>query len=517
MISLDSIPSQPGCYIFRDECKNIIYIGKAKNLKKRVKSYFQKKDLAEKTRMLVKQIADVEFIATDNEVEALILENNLIKKNLPKYNINLKDSKRYAYIQLTDEKFPRLLVARSSSGGGEFFGPFVLGATRDYVLSFLTKAFRIRTCRRFPKKACLRYHIRLCDAPCIEKVSEDKYNSNVDRVRMILKGRTSDIAKLLRDEMKTASDRLDFERALELKNQAEAIDYLNERQNMELSRKYDEDIVNFVVKGERVYLMLFNIHRGMLENKQEFEFLLNDNFFEEFLLQYYSENPVPKELIVPLAVPDSLLSFLEMRRGKKVRVIIPKIGAKKQLLDLALKNIDLSFFGEIGKLEDLKNKLKLQEIPVVIECFDVSHLSGTSMVASMVQFRSGKPDKGNYRRFKIRTVEGVDDFRAIAEAVRRRYSRLLRENASLPNLAIIDGGKGQLNFALEELKNLGLKLPVISIAKKLEEIYVPGLEFPIVLNRKSDALKLVRQIRDEAHRFAISYNRLLRKKELFEK
>ncbi len=514
MIDLSIIPSEPGCYQFKDASNKIIYIGKAKNLRKRVKSYFQKRDLDPKTEALKEKIESVDFIITDNEVEALVLENNLIKKHQPKYNINYKDSRRYAYIELTSEEFPRMLIAREKRGSGRFFGPFVSAAARDYIIYVLRRAFQIRTCKRLPKKACLRYHINLCQAPCIGNISKTKYQDNIRMVKLILMGKTGKLIEEMKKDMKSASDKQQYERAMEIRNQIEAVKSLKERQAMERKKKYNEDIINFVIKTNRVYLILFNIYKGTLENKQEFEFEYTPDFFEQFIVQYYSDNIVPKELIIPEKIDDSLANFLEIKRESKVKVTVPQKGEKRKLLELVMKNIEVSFFGNIEKLEDLRSKLKLQELPEVIECFDISHLSGTSVVGSMVHFRSGLPDKSNYRRFKIRTVEGVDDTTAIAEVIRRRYTRLINEKAEMPNLVIIDGGQGQLNAGMKEHSKLGLKIPIIAIAKKFEEIYLPGLRTPLKLSKKTKALHLIQQIRDEAHRFAIQYNRLLRKKEL---
>jgi excinuclease ABC subunit C len=259
------------------------------------------------------------------------------------------------------------------------------------------------------------------------------------------------------------------------------------------------------------------VYKGTLENKQQFEFEYNPEFLEEFIIQYYSDNPVPGELILPVKVDETLVDYLENIREGSVKVKVPQKGEKRKLMELVLKNVEASFFGHLDKLEDLQNKLDLQEIPAVIECFDISHLSGTSMVGSMVQFRNGKPDKSNYRRFRIKTVEEIDDYAALTEVVRRRYTRLLNEKTEMPNLVIIDGGLGQLNAALEVLKELNLKIPVISIAKRLEEIYIPGSESPLSLSKKSGALQMIQQLRDEAHRFAIKYHKLLRKKELVDK
>lgn len=515
-INSANIPDNPGCYIFKNKAGKIIYIGKAKSLKKRVNSYLQKKDrsLDPKTEQLVLNIASVDFIVTTNEVEALILESNLIKKYTPKYNIDLKDSKNFAYIQVTDEEFPRLAIARNKTGKGEFFGPFVSAASRDYILAVVNKIFQLRTCKKMPKKPCLRFQINLCRAPCVNKIGETEYAGKIRRVRLILKGKTKELIEGMTEEMKNASADLNFEHALELRNQVEAVKSLQERQNMDRKKQYDEDIINYLVKDRKVYLMFFNVYKGILENKQEFEFDYRGGFFEEFLVRYYVENKVPTELIVPEKIDESLVSFLREKGRKAVNVKVPEKGEKKQLLELVKKNIEIAFFGDKIKLRDLQRRLRLQEFPAVIECFDISHLSGTATVASMVQFRNGRCDKNNYRRFRIKTITGIDDTGAISEVVRRRYSRLTRENAAMPNLVIIDGGSGQLNAALGELEKLNLRIPTISIAKKFEEIYLPGIANPLRLNKKSKALQLIRQIRDETHRFAIAYNRLLRKKEM---
>jgi excinuclease ABC subunit C len=293
-----------------------------------------------------------------------------------------------------------------------------------------------------------------------------------------------------------------------------SIEHLSEKQKMEREKKYNEDIINYEIKDNNVYLMLFNIYKGTLSNKTEFVFDFTSDFFEEFIVQYYSENSLPKELIVPRKLSTPVVTFLNNKKDRKVRVIKPEKGEKRQLLDLVLKNIDITFFSDIDKIEMLKNKLVLQDSPNVIECFDISHLSGSSTVGSMVQYRNGKPDKSNYRRFKIRTVEGIDDTAAISEVVRRRYYRLKIEDSELPDLIIIDGGRGQLNYSLQELVKLDLKIPIISIAKQFEEIYIPGRILPLKLQNKDKALQFIQEIRDEAHRFAIKYNRLLRKKEM---
>jgi len=514
MLDINILPNYPGCYLFKDKKNSVIYIGKAKNLKKRVKSYFQKEDFDIKTQSMIRHINSIDFVATDSEVEALILEDTLIKKHQPKYNIRLKDAKSHSYILLTDDDYPQVVIARRKIGNGRFYGPFVSAYERDYVLQFLRRTFLLRTCKKMPKKVCLRYHINLCDGPCVGFVSKDDYSNKISKVKLILSGKTDKLLKNLDLEMKKQSEKNQFEKALNTRNQINAIVHLKERQKMQREKKYNEDIINYQIKDDKVYLMIFNIYKGTLSNKNEFVFDYNPDFLEEFIVQFYSDAPVPKELIVPNTLSDSIGLFLKNKKGSKVHVTKPQKGEKKQLLDLVEKNIEIAFFADIDKVKTLKNRLHLHESPDIIECFDISHLSGTSTVGSMVQYRLGKPDKNNYRRFRIRSIEGIDDTAAIAEVVRRRYTRLKKEDSEYPNLIIIDGGRGQLNFAYQELVKLELKIPIISIAKHFEEIYFPGIIEPLRLSKKDKALQYIQEIRDEAHRFAIKYNRLLRKKEL---
>jgi excinuclease ABC subunit C len=514
-INQKKIPKKPGCYLFKDKFQKIIYIGKAKNLKKRVNSYFQKKDHNSKNTIMISQIDSVDFFITENDIEALILENNLIKNHKPKYNIDLKDSKRYAYIELTTENYPRLIIARHKREKGKFFGPFVSAEKRDYILKILNKTFKLRTCKKLPKKPCLKKHIDLCIAPCNNNCKKE-YSDRVQYAELVLKGKIKDLSKKLKKNMELAASKKEFEKALEFRNQLQALSYLTEKQKVERKKTYNEDIINFLAKRNTVYLMLFNIYKGILENKQVFTFPYSDEFLEEFLVQYYSENEIPERVIIPREIDKCLTEFLNLKNSKKKSsFIVPRIGELKQLLDLVKKNIEITFFGETEKLEELKKVINLQETPYTIECFDVSHLSGTSCVGSMVQFNSAKPDKKNYRKFKIRTVEGNNDFASIAEIVHRRYNRLLKEGKKFPDLIVIDGGLGQLNSALKELRNLNIKIPIISIAKEFEEIYIPGKIKPLRLNKKNKALQLVQQIRDEAHRFAINYQRLLQRKLMF--
>jgi excinuclease ABC subunit C len=516
MVDLKKIPSNPGCYLFKDHKGIILYIGKAKDLKKRVSSYFQKKDHDQKTLALVGRIATVDFIVTRNEVEALILENNLIKQHQPKYNIDLKDAKRFAYIHVTEEDYPRLLVARDRALPGKYIGPFTSAEERNTLIGLCTKIFHLRTCKHLPGgRMCDRHHFA-CQGPCLLGTTQEEYGRRVSQALFVLHGNTEEIMQSLEKDMAAAKKELAYEKAIKIRDQITALSHLSLRQTMQRDVRFDEDIIDYTIVDGKVFLLVFHIDRGTLTGKQEYAFDWNDDFFDEFLIQYYADRRVPKELILRQHLDESVHSFLEEKRGGKVTVTIPLQGEKRQLLELAKKNIEISFFGEAIKLEELKKSLRLQTLPRRIECFDISHLSGTAMVGSMVSFLNGKADKKNYRRFKIRTVEQIDDFAAIKEVVSRRYIRIIAEQGEMPDLIIIDGGKGQLSSAQEALKDAGAIIPVISLAKRFEEVYVPGLEMPLRLDPKGKALLCLREIRDEAHRFAISYNRLLRKKALTE-
>lgn len=516
MIELSTLPNEPGCYIYKDVQEIIIYVGKAKNIKKRVSSYFQKNLSDEKTKQLVKRIASIDYIITSNEVEALLLENSLIKKHRPKYNIDLKDSKQYAYLELTNEEFPRLMVLRDKiRAQGQIFGPFVSGTARMELQQFLTKTFKIRTCATLPKRACLRYHLGICSAPCVNAVSETAYSENVQEVAAILKGKTSEVRKKILLKMKKAAKKEAFEQAQTYKEQAEALMWLEEKQHVQ-RKKAEEDIINYYEDKEKIYVIKFSVRKGLLEEKQIYIFDNAINWYESFITNYYTDNEIPQEIILPKKISDAAQTYLSLLGKRTVKIIIPEKGTKKALLDLAKKNILYEYFQGEERTQDLKEKLQLDEEPTIIECFDVSHLSGTNNVASMVQFKNGKANKINYRRYKLST-EVNDDYVHMHEVVYRRYKRLLYERKDMPNLIVIDGGKGQLGAAAEALRDLGLKLPIISLAKKEEEIYLPNEDTPLRLKKTTKGLLLLREIRDEAHRFAITYNRLLRKKGLTKK
>ncbi len=514
MIDHLTLPSDPGCYQFKDDTGTIIYVGKAKNLRKRAGSYFSRTVKDPKTTVMIAAAASLDFIVTKNEVEALILENSLIKRLQPKFNIDLKDSKQYAYIHLSDEPYPRIHYVRETTQEGNYFGPFVSAKDRDQVLHVLKKTFRIRSCRKLPKRPCLRYHIGTCSGPCVKAVSEEEYAHQISRAREVLKGHSSTLIEVLKKEMAAASHTQNFEKALELRDQIESIQKLSERQAMGRIKKTDEDVINYQIRDGMVYLILFSVYKGVLGEKQEFSFPDQPTALEEFIVQYYGENEPPSELILPEAPDDAVGEYLSYQKGKKVKITVPQRGDKKDLLEIVSRNIETTFFGGEGKVNDLQKRLRLPELPEVIECFDISHYGGTAMVGSMVQFRYGVPDKRNYRRFRIRTVEGIDDVAAIKEIVHRRYSRIQNENGDFPDLIVIDGGKGQLRAAADALKNLNISIPLISIAEREEEIYVPHFPHPLPIKKNDKVSLFIQEIRDEAHRFAVTYNRTLMKKRI---
>lgn len=518
MIDVSKLPLDPGCYLFKDADGKIIYVGKAKSLRRRVSQYFADKEKDPKTERLVEKISGVEFFVTSSEAEALILENNLIKRHKPKYNIDLKDSKRFASIVLTDEKFPRLVVTRNRTLKGKYYGPFVNAEARDNALKVLRKTFQIRTCGKLPKRECLKFHIGTCSAPCTGKISEEEYKANLEFAGKYLAGKAEELICALKQEMKTASEKMNFERAAVLRDRISALVMLHDRQKMEREKRQDEDVINYIISGEKVHLIVFSAIGGMLASKQEFSFGLKEDFLEEFMAQYYAENPIPREIILPDALSEesllALTEYLENTRGDKVTIAVPQKGEKYEMLGLVKKNVEASLLSGENEANALREALRLEKNPKIIECFDISNIQGTDSVGSMVRFRNGEPDKSEYRRFRIKTVEGADDFASIAEVVRRRYSRLKAEGKEMPDLAVIDGGPGQLRAAVSALQIAGAKLPVISLAKRFEEIYRPGKSEPIRLDRKDPGLKLLMRIRDEAHRFAVKYHRLLRSKRM---
>ncbi len=524
VISKISIPTNPGIYLMKDSDGKIIYIGKAKNLRNRVKSYFLKNQNY-KTQKLVENIADIEFVLTDNESEAFLLESNMIKKYRPMFNIELKDQQRYTYLRISDEKYPRLLVARRTRNGkflgkGKTYGPFTQGSSKLLTIGALRKAFQIRICKTLPKKVCLEYHLGNCEGPCEFKDAQERYPKHVAALEEVLKGKnqTKIFTKKLEEEMHQAAKLQQFERAKDIRDTLIRLGSLQTGQKMEYFKNSDEEYFGIGLKEQTATVMNFRMINGVIRDSDKYFFdLVGDNSFSNFLFQYYSTHKIPKFIFVN-EIPDDkklLESLLSEQTGFSVKISVPTKGKKKDILNLILKNIELihSKGGEPGLVE-LKEILGLPVIPNVIECFDISNHGADFAVGSMSRFIDGKPNKSGYRKFKIKTISGRDDFAMIGEIIKRRYYRLLEENSELPDLIVIDGGKGQLSAATKSLESLGLKLPCVSLAKENEEIFVPKKKNSILIPKYKSSLKILQHARDETHRFGVAYNRTIRKNQI---
>ena len=523
-ISKITLPTNPGIYLMKDSDGKIIYIGKAKNLKNRVKSYFLKNQNY-KTQKLVKNISYIEFVLTDNESEAFLLESNMIKKYRPRFNIELKDQQRYTYLRISDEKYPRLLVARRTRDGkflgkGKTFGPFTQGSSKLLTIGALRKAFQIRICKTLPKKVCLEYHLGNCEGPCEFKDAQERYPKHVTALEEVLKGKnqTRIFTKKLQKEMQQAAKLQQFERAKDIRDTLIRLGSLQTKQKMEYVENSDEEYFGIEIQEQTATIMNFRMIHGVIRDSDKFFFdLVADNTFSNFLYQYYSTHKIPKFVLVS-ELPDNqklLESLLSEQAGFAVKILIPTKGKRKDIISLILKNIELIHLkGGNPGLVELKEILNLPVIPNVIECFDISNHGADFAVGSMSRFVGGKPNKSGYRKFKIKTVFGRDDFAMIGEIIKRRYYRLLEENADLPDLIVIDGGKGQLNAAIKSLESLRLNLGCISLAKENEEVFVPKRKNPILISKDKPSLKILQHARDETHRFGVAYNRTIRKNQI---
>ena len=507
------LPLDPGVYLFKDAQGDVIYCGKAKNLKNRVSNYFSNPSgLSIKTQHLVSKIKQIEWIVVGSEVEALLLENKMIKRYSPKYNINLKDSKTFAYIALTKERFPRIISSRKTGPKIEAFGPYTDGTMRRELQRLVVSIFKIRTCRVMPKRACLNYHIGICTAPCINNVSYEQYNLQVERARMFLNGKYDDVARMLSQQMDDASKNMRYEQARELYNQIKSIELISKKQNVDNERSYDQDVMAFMRSKERIIVVQMGIRRGVLLGKKDFEMEYQDNFEQEFIRAFYDSNLIPREILLNRnfwaddGEKIAMEEFLSNLRGGSVSISVPVKGEKKRLIELAERNIEANMEHN-SALFDLQGSLNLPSLPVVIESFDISNTGDEHIVSGMVRFVNAKPDKSGYRKFKIKTVHGANDFASMQEVVYRRYSRLQKEGADMPDLILIDGGAEQLSFAMKSLSDLGLAIPIIGLAKKLEEIYLPDENVPRRFENNSKMMLLLRRIRDETHNFSLNYNK----------
>jgi len=537
---LRNLPVSPGVYIHKDEAGKIIYIGKAKNLRNRVRSYFQSgRGHDRKTRELVRRIRDLEFIVTDTEVEALVLESNLIKKHKPRYNVALKDDKQYPHLKLTiNEAFPRIMITRRiQRDGALYFGPFLPASLARRTIDLINRTFQLRTCDieidgKLPRP-CLEYHIKRCLGPCVRGLcTPDEYTESVRDVRLFLEGKNKELADEYAGRMERASEEMRYELAAKYRDLRKTVLAVSETQKMASSPDRDVDIFGYYREAQRLALQLFTMREGKIVGRREFfwEDLSADEFdpaefLSEVLTQYYSTDYVPLEIHVPVDFDDRELleRALTERRGRRVRIFDPQRGEKRDMIALVEKNAQIAFEQRFRVLkpdmervlEELQETLELPRFPARIESFDISNISGAENVAAMVVCENGKMNRAEGRRFRIKTVEGSNDVASMREAVARRYRRQLEENNPLPDLVMIDGGKGQLNAAAAAMRELDLEaIPMIGVVKpprrhnEVSHLLVKGREHePVYLDSHSAVLRLIQMIRDETHRAAVTYHR----------
>src|SRR5579884_3454673 len=529
------LPLLPGVYLYKDEHGTVIYVGKAKNLRARVRSYFNDERLADaKTGTLIAEARDIDFIQVDNEKEALALENNLIKQWKPRYNILLRDDKTYPYIKLTRETYPRVYVTRRlKKDGSTYYGPYFPGNLAHRLVHFIHRHFKVPSCNldltRRHTHPCLEFHIHRCLGPCVEGLTTDaEYQEAVRRVRLFLEGRHKDLARELRARIEAFSQETRYEEAAALADLLRTVEEMGEKQKMAAVEGNDTDIFGYYAEPPLVAVNLFHLRGGHIVDRREFFWedqmsFEPPEFFSSLLKQLYLDDPyVPAFIHVPVEFEDCAIleELLSEKRGRKVEIHTPRRGQKRAMIELVESNAKHSFEQRFRVMkpsspaiqEALRDALGLEEAPKRIECFDISHIQGTDKVASMVVWEDGRMKKSDYRKFIIRSVEGNDDFASIAEVVTRRYSRLKEEKKPFPDLILIDGGIGQLHAAADALEAIGItNQPLASIAKREEIIYVYGREDqPVQLDRFSPVLHLVQTIRDEAHRFAVTFHRTRR-------
>lgn len=545
---LHQLPKSSGVYLHKDATGKIIYVGKAKNLRNRVRSYFQtNRPVDAKTKALVKKIADLEVIVTDSEVEALILENTLIKEHQPKYNILLKDDKSFPYIRITNEPYPRIFYTRKIiRDGSKYFGPYTDSKAMYAIITSLRSLFPIRSCSLDLRpdavatpgkfKVCLDYHIKKCEGPCENLVSQIHYAGMIRLAMEVLKGKTKSVERELEQRMHTLAEEFRFEEAKELRDRLVLLKEYSDKQKVVSTDLIDRDIIAFARNETDACAVIFKVRDGKMIGRQHFYMGNSEGKSSAEIVQatcerfYMESDDIPDEIHVPVELDDVhlLQIWLDTKRrknAKKIDISVPKIGDKQKLVKMAesnaqflLKELELQRMKRDQTLSRpviaLERDLRLKAPPRRIECFDNSHFQGSETVSSMVVFIDGKPKKSEYRKYKNKTVDGVDDFKSMQEVLTRRYTRMLEEQTEEPNLIVIDGGKGQLSSAVEILKELGLypRIPVIGLAKRLEEIVFPHQAETLLLPRTSSSLHLLQAIRDEAHRFAIEFHRSLRDK-----
>ncbi|MEN6295735.1 MAG: excinuclease ABC subunit UvrC [Chloroherpetonaceae bacterium] len=541
---LAQLPTKPGVYLYKDSSDRIIYVGKAKNLRNRVRSYFQEGRFVDaKTKVMVSHIYDLEYIIVDTEDEAFILEDTLIKKHKPKYNILLRDDKTYPYIRITNEEFSRIFSTRHIiRDGSKYFGPYSDVSTMKALLRFIRNMFFVRSCSlnltdesiaKNKFRVCLDYHIHKCEGPCVGYISRELYNSNIKKAIQILNGRTKELEKLMQDEMERLSEQMKFEDAAVIRDRLVKLHDFANKQKIVSSDLVDRDVFGLFRSNEFACTVVFIVREGKLIGRKHFIIKDSLNSDQSEIIQrtleawYLDRDFLPKEIYLSAEPFDTeyLMDWLSKRYNHPLSIIIPQTGEKLKLVQMANSNAEQILIEYLNAIEmrekiiprsvqSLQRDLHLKRPPLRIECFDNSHIQGTDLVSSMVVFEGGKPKKSEYRKFKNETVLRNDDFAAMKEAVMRRYTRVLSEKKQLPDLILIDGGKGQLNVAYQVLQELHIedKVPIIGLAKRLEEIFTPGESESLQLPKSSSSLILLQHIRDEAHRFAITYHRKLREK-----
>ncbi|WP_295603114.1 excinuclease ABC subunit UvrC [uncultured Methanobrevibacter sp.] len=521
--SPDNLPNKPGVYIMRDETDTIIYIGKAKNLIKRVKSYFREKLDRPKTQILMSHFHSLEYIVTNSEKEALILEATLIKKHRPRYNVQLKDDKRYPYVKITDEEFPRLVITRNVTKNGVYFGPFTDVGSVKQTVKFLKSLFKIRTCRNM-NGPCLNAQIDLCYAPCDGRISKEEYSEIINKIDLFFQGKYSTIVKNLKKEMMEAASKEEFEKAAVIRDQINSIEEIMEKQFVDLvDDDLDQDVIAIAPGENEVVVIIMPIRNGKIVGRDDFlmsasQYDSSSEIMFAFIQQYYGYNRhVPKQILLDEDIDDKELleDWLSDLRGNKVKIKVPQKGVKLRLVRMAKKNAEI-IKHQKKKMEDalidLKKYLKLEKLPRVIEGYDISNISGKFAVGSKVSFKDGKPNKKKYKHFRMETP-GPNDFAMMEELLTRRLKMVDRDPE--PDLIVIDGGKGQLGMACGVLEKLNLThIPIIGLAKEFEEIFIPNSSRPIIIPKNNKALHLLQQVRDESHRFAITYHRKLRSKNI---
>ncbi len=521
--SPDNLPNKPGVYIMRDETDTIIYIGKAKNLIKRVKSYFREKLDRPKTQILMSHFHSLEYIVTNSEKEALILEATLIKKHRPRYNVQLKDDKRYPYVKITDEEFPRLVITRNVTKNGVYFGPFTDVGSVKQTVKFLKSLFKIRTCRNM-NGPCLNSQIDLCYAPCDGRITKEEYSEIINKIDLFFQGKYSTIVKNLKKEMMDAASKEEFEKAAVIRDQIESIEEIMEKQFVDLvDDDLDQDVIAIAPGKNEVVVIIMPIRNGKIVGRDDFlmsasQYDSSSEIMFAFIQQYYGYNRhIPKQILLDEDIDDKELleDWLSDLRGNKVKIKIPQKGVKLRLVKMAKKNAEI-IKHQKKKMEDalieLKKYLKLEKLPRIIEGYDISNISGKFAVGSKVSFKDGKPNKKKYKHFRMETP-GPNDFAMMEELLTRRLKMIDKDPE--PDLIVIDGGKGQLGMACGVLEKLNLThIPIIGLAKEFEEVFIPNSSRPIIIPKNNKALHLLQQVRDESHRFAITYHRKLRSKNI---